>query len=92
MVFNFKTNSEEKSMVESMTVFNSQEIDTKKQPMFFGQPLGLQRYDQYKYPIFDKLTQQQLGYFGDLKKFLYKKIEETIKLFVPNRNIFLHQT
>ena len=63
MVFNFKTNSEEKSMVESMTVFNSQEIDTKKQPMFFGQPLGLQRYDQYKYPIFDKLTQQQLGYF-----------------------------
>jgi len=63
MVFNFKTNSEERSMVESMTVFNSQEVDTKKQPMFFGQPLGLQRYDQYKYPIFDKLTQQQLGYF-----------------------------
>ncbi len=50
-------------MVESMTVFNSQEVDTKKQPMFFGQPLGLQRYDQYKYPVFDKLTQQQLGYF-----------------------------
>ncbi len=46
-----------------MTVFNSQEVDTKKQPMFFGQPLGLQRYDQYKYPVFDKLTQQQLGYF-----------------------------
>ena len=50
-------------MVESMTVFNSQEVDTKKQPMFFGQPLGLQRYDQYKYPVFDKLTQQQLSYF-----------------------------
>ena len=50
-------------MVESMTVFNSQEVDTKKQPMFFGQPLGIQRYDSYKYPIFDKLTQQQLGYF-----------------------------
>jgi ribonucleoside-diphosphate reductase beta chain len=63
MVFNFKKNSEEKNMVESMTVFNSQEIDTKKQPMFFGQPLGLQRYDQYKYPVFDKLTQQQLSYF-----------------------------
>jgi len=63
MVFNFRKNSEEKNMVESMTVFNSQEVDTKKQPMFFGQPLGLQRYDQYKYPVFDKLTQQQLGYF-----------------------------
>jgi len=31
--------------------------------MFFGQPLGVQRYDSYKYPVFDKLTQQQLGYF-----------------------------
>jgi len=31
--------------------------------MFFGSPLSIQRYDSYKYPIFDKLTQQQLGYF-----------------------------
>jgi ribonucleoside-diphosphate reductase beta chain len=46
-----------------MTVFNSSKVDTKKQPMFFGAPLGIQRYDSYKYPIFDKLTQQQLGYF-----------------------------
>ena len=46
-----------------MTVFNSEEVDTKKQPMFFGKPLGVQRYDTYKYPIFDKLTTQQLGYF-----------------------------
>ena len=46
-----------------MTVFNTQEVDTKKQPMFFGAPLGVQRYDTYKYPVFDKLTQQQLGYF-----------------------------
>ena len=46
-----------------MTVFNSEEVDTKKQPMFFGKPLGIQRYDTYKYPIFEKLTTQQLGYF-----------------------------
>ena len=46
-----------------MTVFNAEEVDTKKQPMFFGKPLGIQRYDSYKYPIFDKLTTQQLGYF-----------------------------
>ena len=31
--------------------------------MFFGQPLGVQRYDGSKYPVFEKLTQQQLGYF-----------------------------
>jgi len=60
--FNFKTNYEEDSM-KGMTVFNTEEVDTKKQPMFFGKPLGVQRYDSYKYPVFDKLTTQQLGYF-----------------------------
>ena len=46
-----------------MTVFNKNEVDTKKQPMFFGQPLGVQRYDSFKYPSFDRLTTQMLGYF-----------------------------
>ena len=32
----FKTGLEDKPKVESMTVFNSSEVDTKKQPMFFG--------------------------------------------------------
>ena len=50
-------------MVNGITVFNTKEVDSKKQPMFFGSPLGVQRYDTYKYPVFDKLTQQQLGYF-----------------------------
>tara|TARA_R100001460_G_scaffold48561_1_gene86584 strand:+ start:320 stop:1483 length:1164 start_codon:yes stop_codon:yes gene_type:complete len=49
--------------VERMTVFNKQHVDTKTQPMFFGAPLGVQRYDEYKYPVFDKLTTQMLGYF-----------------------------
>ncbi len=48
---------------KGMTVFNTEDVDTKKQPMFFGKPLGVQRYDEFKYPVFDKLTQQQLGYF-----------------------------
>ena len=51
------------SDIKGMTVFNPNKVDFKKQTMFFGQPLGVQRYDQYKYPVFDKLTQQQLGYF-----------------------------
>ena len=51
------------SKVEGMTVFNTDEVDIKKQPMFFGAPLGVQRYDSYKYPAFDRLTTQQLGYF-----------------------------
>jgi ribonucleotide reductase beta subunit family protein with ferritin-like domain len=52
-----------RSEVNRMTVFNSNKVDTTKQPMFFGQPLGVQRYDNFKYPVFDRLTQQQLGYF-----------------------------
>ena len=51
------------SDLKGMTVFNTEEVNTKKQPMFFGKPLGVQRYDNFKYPVFDKLTTQQLGYF-----------------------------
>ena len=46
-----------------VTVFNEKKVDTKKQPMFFGAPLGMQRYDEFKYPDFDRLTQSQLGFF-----------------------------
>jgi ribonucleotide reductase beta subunit family protein with ferritin-like domain len=61
----FKVSSVEdvKTKVKGMTVFNTEQVNTKKQPMFFGKPLGVQRYDSYKYPVFDKLTTQQLGYF-----------------------------
>ena len=59
----FKTNNDDRRAVTEMTVFNAEEVDTKKQPMFFGKPLGIQRYDSYKYPVFDRLTTQQLGYF-----------------------------
>lgn len=49
--------------IQGMTVFNTSKVDSTKQTMFFGAPLGVQRYDKFKYPVFDKLTQQQLGYF-----------------------------
>ena len=61
----FRKSTESKSMseVKGMTVFNTEDVDTKKQPMFFGAPLGVQRYDNFKYPQFENLTKQQLGYF-----------------------------
>ena len=49
--------------MKGITVFNTEEVDSKKQPMFFGKPLGVQRYDSYKYPAFENLTKSQLGYF-----------------------------
>ena len=51
------------SNIKGMTVFNTADVDTSKGQMFFGPPLGVQRYDKFKYPIFDKLTQTQLGFF-----------------------------
>ena len=51
------------SEIKGMTVFNTEEVDTKKQPKFFGKPLGVQRYDNFKYNQFENLTKQQLGYF-----------------------------
>ena len=60
----FRTNGEPmRSKVKGMTVFNTTHVDNTKQKMFFGPPLGVQRYDKFKYPVFDKLTQSQLGYF-----------------------------
>ena len=44
-------------------VFNTEQVDWLKQPMFFGEEPNTQRFDQQKYPIFEKLNQQQLGFF-----------------------------
>lgn len=75
--------------IEGMTVFNSKEVDTKKQPMFFGQPLGVQRYDTYKYPIFEKLTQQQIGYFWQPEEIsLQKDRADYQKLRPEQKHIF----
>ena len=70
--------------IEGMTVFNSNKT-TKKQPMFFGQHLGVQRYDSYKYPIFDKLTQQQLGYFWRPEEVSLQKDDLIIRLSHQNK-------
>ena len=80
--FNFKTT--EKKM-EGMTVFNSNKVDTKKQSMFFGQPLGVQRYDQYKYPTFDRLTQQQLGYFWRPEEVSLQKDRSDYQMLRPEQ-------
>ncbi len=46
------------------SVYNKNaKVDFTKQPMFFGEDNAVQRFDTFKYPIFDKLTQQQLGLF-----------------------------
>ena len=43
--------------------FNIKKVDWTKQPMFFGEEPNTQRFDQQRYPVFEKLNQQQLGFF-----------------------------
>ena len=70
---------------DGVTVFNTNPVDSKKQPMFFGQPLGLQRYDEYKYPVFDKLTTQQLGYFWRPEEVSLQKDRADYKMLTPEQ-------
>jgi len=78
-------NGENMNNVKGMTVFNAEPHDTKKQPMFFGKPLGVQRYDSYKYPIFDKLTTQQLGYFWRPEEVSLQKDRGDYQLLRPEQ-------
>lgn len=72
-----------------MTVFNRNRVNTLNQPMFFGQPLGVQRYDIFKYPVFDKLTNQMLGYFWRPEEVsLQKDRGDYQELTDPQKHIF----
>ena len=72
------------------SVFNkSKDVNFLKNPMFFGEDLAVQRYDSMKYPIFDKLTQQQLGYFWRPEEVSLQKDRNDYQLLRPEqKNIF----
>ena len=75
--------------IKGMTVFNRNRVNTLNQPMFFGQPLGVQRYDIFKYPVFDKLTNQMLGYFWRPEEVsLQKDRGDYQELTDPQKHIF----
>jgi len=77
------------SEITGMTVFNTNTVDTTKGQMFFGPPLGVQRYDKFKYPIFDKLTQTQLGFFWRPEEVSLQKDRADYQLLNPaQKHIF----
>jgi len=45
------------------TTFSQNKNDQLLEPMFFGQPVNVARYDQQKYDIFEKLIEKQLSFF-----------------------------
>ena len=46
-----------------MSIIKLDRKDHTKKKIFFDDPVGIARYDVVKYPFFDKLTEQQLGFF-----------------------------
>ncbi len=47
----------------SYSIFTQNANDATKEPMFFGQPVNVARYDQQRHEIFEKLIEKQLSFF-----------------------------
>lgn len=74
-----------------MPAFNKNIFDTTKEYMFFGEELGVARYDKMRYPRFDSFVEQQHGFFWrpseiDLSK---DKYDFNNKLSVNDQKIFI---
>jgi ribonucleoside-diphosphate reductase beta chain len=67
------------------TVFNRNEVDFTKEPMFFGADQSVQRYDVFKYPALDKLNQTMLGYFWRPEEVSLQKDRADYQNFRPEQ-------
>ena len=50
-------------LIMSYSTFSKEKNNALTEPMFFGQPVNVARYDQQKYEIFEKLIEKQLSFF-----------------------------
>ena len=71
------------------TVFNREQVDFTKQHMFFGEDQNTQRYDTFRFPVFDKLNQTMLGYFWRPEEVSLQKDRADFQNFRPEeKHIF----
>ena len=72
------------------TIFNRDQTDLLKQDMFFGDAPNIARYDQQRYPVFEKSTSKQMGYFWIPNEVdISKDIRDFKKLQPHERHIFI---
>ncbi|MDK4564008.1 hypothetical protein QG053_02880, partial [Kingella kingae] len=45
------------------STFSKKANNPLTEPMFFGQPVNVARYDQQKYEVFEKLIEKQISFF-----------------------------
>lgn len=55
-----------------------------KQPMFFGEPVNVARFDQQRHPKFEKLTTKQLGFFWRPEEINVSKDASDFKTLEPH--------
>lgn len=67
------------------TVFNKDKVDFTKQNMFFGADMNTQRYDTFRFPVFDKLNQTMLGYFWRPEEVSLQKDRADFQNFRPEQ-------
>jgi ribonucleoside-diphosphate reductase beta chain len=71
------------------TVLNTKNIDTRQQPLFLGESLALQRYDQLKYPKLYELAEEMEGYIWFPKEVsLVKDRNDYLELTDSERFVF----
>ena len=72
-----------------MSVLNTKGKDHLKRKAFFDGGVGIQRYENVKYRVFDKLTDQQLGFFWQPQEInLIKDAKDFKDLTNHERHIF----
>ena len=72
------------------TTFNRNSFNPMAQNMFFGEGVNVSRYDQQRYPIFEKLIEKQLSFFWRPEEIDVSKDRiEFAKLPEHEKHIFL---
>ena len=66
------------------TIFNKKLVDPTSQPLFLGEPPGLQRYDKFKYPVFFDLFKKQREFFWSPEEIELKKDRSDFKEMSDN--------
>ncbi len=74
------------------TTFSQTKNDQLLEPMFFGQPVNVARYDQQKYDIFEKLIEKQLSFFWRPEEVDVSAIASTTVRCRNMKNIFSSAT
>lgn len=69
------------------TTFSQTKNNQLLEPMFFGQPVNVARYDQQKYDIFEKLIEKQLSFFWRRKKLTSPATVSTTRRCRNTKNI-----